>query len=107
MAHKMSRGCHFHGTGCEKFGHFPPPHLSLQQFFSYTYQERLRVMARRRLDNLSWCKPGKGANSIPTIVGTDKSDNKLYSIQYNSSSDLSGELFYFNKLPAITQLPGK
>jgi len=58
--------------------------LSLYQFFSDAYQERLRVMALRSLDNLSrrtdfrYIGPDsigiryttrKGANSIPSITG--------------------------------------
>jgi hypothetical protein len=37
---------------------------TLRQFFVFTYQERQREMARRRLGNLK-CIALKGANSIP------------------------------------------
>jgi len=49
---------------------------------SITYQERLRVMARRRLDNLSWFYQEKVPIPTPE-TGTDKSDSKLY---YNASA---------------------
>ena len=45
------------------------------------YQERQRVMARWSLDNLSFRsiqrRRGKGANSTPMVIGTDKSDPQL------------------------------
>ena len=68
--------------------------------YNIAYQERLRVMAQRRLDNLFKLRFEKGANSISFndfLNGADKSDSKLKDILHHiqSSSDLSGELFYF------------
>jgi len=48
----------------------------LRQFF-VTYQERLRDVARRSLDNL-FRQTGQGANST-RYAGTDKSDQSLKS----------------------------
>jgi hypothetical protein len=47
---------------------------------------------------------GKGANSTPMVIGTDKSDPKLkkYIQNIKSSSDLSGELFLFINLLPLT-----
>jgi hypothetical protein len=55
-----------------------PRFLPLPQFLNISYQERLREMALRSLDNLFLLLAGKRCQLHPNgLIGTDKSDKSL------------------------------
>jgi hypothetical protein len=61
----------------------------------YAYPERLRVMARRSLDNLP-APCGKGANSISPHGEADKSDTRFTILTQNTEARLTLDGFFIS-----------